>query len=225
MFGIFNKKTKPDFREIRELLFGDVPLAEWRSRDQGGDSLEPWSGFVAVRLALEKGDPTSAIDILQEQLSRPNLESRQHLQIWHFLRQLGVQPKDVEANRVHGVVLEVHLPGGLDTLAAYADRSARYINHGGRLIVWETRDEAIDRVIDKVIQVGQLVAEAIGPWEEARPPAPAKGDARLSMLTPSGLHFGEGPFDALSQDPMGGPMIAAGAELMQALIARADGTA
>jgi hypothetical protein len=225
MFGIFKKKTKPDFGEIRELLFGDVPLSEWRSRDQSGDSLEPWSGFASVRLALEKSQPAAAIDILRELLSRPNLESRQYLQIWHFLRQLGLQPNGVEASRVHGVVLEVHLPGGLDTLATYADRSARYINHGGRLIVWETRDESIDRLIDKVVQVGQLVAEAIGPWKEARRPAPARGHARLNMLTPSGLHFGEGPFEALSQDPMGGLMIAAGAELMQALIARVGATA
>jgi hypothetical protein len=225
MFGISRKKTKPDFGEIRELLFGDVPLSEWRSRDQSGDSGEPWSGFVSVRLALEKRQPAAAIDILRQLLSRPNLESRQYLQIWHFLRQVGIQPDGVEAKRVHGVVLEVHLPGGLDTLAAYADRSARYINHGGRLIVWETRDESIDRIIDKVIRVGQTVAETIGPWKEARRPAPAKGYARLNMLTPSGMHFGEGPFDALSRDPMGGAMIAAGAELMQALIARVETTA
>ncbi len=222
MFGMFKKGTQPDFGNIRELLFGDVPLSEWRSRDRAGDSVEPWSSFVTVRLALEQNQPGTAVGILRELLSRPNLESRQHLQTWHFLRQLGIEPNGVEANRVHGVVLEVQLPGGLDTLAAYADRSARYINHGGRLIVWESRDEAVDRAIDKVVQIGQLIAEAMGPWKEARRPAPAKGYARLNMLTPSGLHFGEGPFDALSQDPMGGPMIAAGAELMQAVIARAE---
>jgi hypothetical protein len=42
------------------------------------------------------------------------------------------------------------------------------------------------------------------------------------MLTAAGLHFGEGPFDALSEDPMGGAVIAAGTELMQALIARVE---
>jgi hypothetical protein len=40
------------------------------------------------------------------------------------------------------------------------------------------------------------------------------------MLTPSGQHFGEGPFSTLSTDAMGGPAITAGATLMEALIER-----
>ena len=49
-------------------------------------------------------------------------------------------------------------------------------------------------------------------------PAPAQGNVRLSMLTPSGIHFGEGDMNVLSADPMGGPVIAAAAQLLSALV-------
>jgi hypothetical protein len=35
---------------------------------------------------------------------------------------------------------------------------------------------------------------------------------------PVGLHFGEGPLDALAKDRMGGPVITAAFQLMQELI-------
>jgi hypothetical protein len=92
------------------------------------------------------------------------------------------------------------------------------------LIVWETPGDAIGNLIDNLLRTGQRVADAIGPWEEPRRPPPPTGHVRLNMLTPSGLHFGEGPLDALSVDPMGGPLIAAGTSLMKALIARAETT-
>ena len=103
--------------EIRDKLFGDVPITEWASPPQSENSGEPWRSFAAVRLAVESGDSASAIDTLRELASRPGLESRQYLQIWHFLRELGVQPPDAEAKRVLGVVLEGQLQGGLDLAA------------------------------------------------------------------------------------------------------------
>jgi hypothetical protein len=38
------------------------------------------------------------------------------------------------------------------------------------------------------------------------------------MLTPSGLHFGQAPLNALANDAMAGPIINAALDLMQALI-------
>jgi hypothetical protein len=210
-----------DSDDVRELLFGDLPLSEWRARDGGDGAMEPWVSFASARRALQRGDSTAAIAALRQVVNRPNLESRQYLQAWHCLRQLGAAPGALEAKRVHGVVLEVHLDDGLDTLAAYADHTARYVNHGGRLIVWEASDDVISRLIDELLRAGQFVANAIGPWDGPRRAAPPTGYVRLSMLTASGLHFGEGPFDALGADPMGGPVISAGAKLMGALIDRA----
>ena len=224
MLGLFRKKPKPAFDEIREFLFGDVPLSDWKARDGSGDAAEPWSSFESARIALERGDSMGAAKELRRVASLPDLEARQYLQTWHFLRLLGVHPDANEGKRVRGVVLEVHLSDGLDTLAAYSDHTARYINHGGRLIVWEMPDDFVATLIDELLLTGQLVANVIGRWEEPRRAAPPKGHVRLNMLTASGLHFGEGTLDALGADPMGGPVIAAGASLMKALIERAEAT-
>jgi hypothetical protein len=37
------------------------------------------------------------------------------------------------------------------------------------------------------------------------------------LLTPSGLHFGEGPMDVLARDALGGPLVAAATVLMRGL--------
>jgi hypothetical protein len=221
VLGFFKKKAKPNFGEIRELLFGDVPLSEWKSRDPNGDSIEPWASFVTVRDAVQRGDTAAAIATLRRIVSSPGVESRQQLQASYFLRQLGVHPSSADGKRVHGVVLEVQLEGGLDTLAGYADHTARYINHGRRLIVWESHDDSIDALIDDLIGRGQVVANAIGPWDAPRRLPPPVGHVRLNMLTSAGLHFGEGAFPAMAADPLGGPLIAAGTKVMKALIERA----
>jgi hypothetical protein len=55
-----------------------------------------------------------------------------------------------------------------------------------------------------------------------RPAAPPTGQVRINLLVPSGLHFGQGPLDALSRDPLGGPVIAAEMQLMQGLIDKSE---
>ncbi len=213
MFGFFKKKTTPSFNEIRELLFGDAPLSTFAA------SL---AEFGAAQAALDGGDKATAIAAMRRVLEAPSSESRQKLQAWHVLRELGARPEAEEARRVLGVVLEVHVASGLDTLAGYADHSARCINHGGKLIVWENAsDSEMNALVDAALAAGQRIADAIGPWEGTRRPAPPKNHARLNMLTASGLYFGEAPFSVLSADPLAAPLFAAGTNLMQALIDRA----
>jgi hypothetical protein len=224
VFGLFKKRAKPNFLEVREVLFGDVPLSEWKPRDSAPDTEEPWSLFAVARAALDRRDKTAAVMALRKVAETPALETRQYLQAWYFLRELGVHPNPDRAKQVLGVVLEVHLRDGLDTLAAYQDSSARYINHGGRLVVWEAADSEIGALIVDLLREGQRVADMIGPWEGPRRPAPPRNHVRLNMLTESGLLFGEGPLAVLGDDPMGGPVIAAGTALMSALIARAEQT-
>ncbi|MDM7916588.1 MAG: hypothetical protein ACE15D_13555 [Candidatus Eisenbacteria bacterium] len=211
--------------DLRDMLFADVPLAEWTPSDEvvaAAAGSEAWRGFEDARGALARGDRNEAVRLLREIAGRSDLESRQTLQAWHFMREMGVEPGPGEGKRVRGVVLEVHLPEGLDTLAAYADRTARFLHHGGAVILWEAAgsDATIDGLIDALIEEGQRVADVIGPWAGARRGAPPAGSARINMLTASGLHFGEAPLDVLSKDPMGGPVIAAGTRLMRALIER-----
>ena len=133
---------------------------------------------------------------------------------------MGHAPAAETAKLVMGVVVEVTLPQGLDLLAAYRDHSARYFNHSGAGVVWEHPDGSLDAFIDDLLAASNDVVARIGPWDRQRPAPPPPKHARLSFLTPSGLHFGEGPMEALSRDPIGGRVLVAATRLMQALIAK-----
>jgi hypothetical protein len=221
MLGWFKKKQRssPPEGDVRDLLFGDVPLKRWAASSA---SDEPWAKFAAAARCLDERDQSGATTILLEVARTSGLEARHHLQAWHFLRQLGTKPAAEVAKRVYGVVVEVHLDAGVDVVAAYSDHSARYLNHSGAAIVWDIDDPSMNQHIDNLLAVGSMIVAVIGPWEGDRPPAPARGNVRINMLTPSGLHFGEGPFEVMQQEPMAAPAIAAALSLMQALLERVD---
>lgn len=222
MFNLFKKKQPWQQPPIREVLFGDLPFSEWPNESLPKPYDEPWLSFARARDQLTAGDREGAKQTLARILAMPDLESRHYLQGWHFLRGLGEQPPAAEAKRLYGVVVEVAMPEGLDILVAYADRTARYFNYTGAGVVWERPDDSLDRNIDDLLEAGQAVAEQIGPWEKERPAPPAKDQARINLLVPSGLHFGQGSFDVLARDAMGGPVIASATQLMQALIAKTE---
>ena len=117
-----------------------------------------------------------------------------------------------------GVVVEAGLPDGLDVVAAYEDGTARYINFSEKIIIWDTPTEESEALITELFNAGVAVVNNIGPWEGPRRPAPASGTIRLNFLVSDGLYFGEGPFEVLQTDPMGGPVIAAAVKLMSYLI-------
>ena len=190
---------------IRDILFGDLPFSQWPNGSATSVDGEPWLSFISARNQLDSANQESAKQTLRRILAMPDLESRHYLQAWHFLRELGESPTDGDAKRLYGVVVEVTLDEGLDIVAAYADHTARYLNYSGAAIVWERPNESLNQAIDSLLAAGRMVAAQIGPGEGPRPAAPPKGQVRISMLVPSGLHFGQGPFDALSGDPLGGP--------------------
>jgi hypothetical protein len=220
MFNWLSKKNQGDQSDIRDTLFGDMPLSAWAG--QSHSTSEPWLSFTKAREYIESESQELAINELKKITEMANLESRHYLQAWHFLNQLGVKPPDTQAKEVYGVIVEVTMNQGLDIVAAYADHNARYFNYSGAAVIWENPDDSLIRVIDDLLNAGKCIIHKIGPWEDVRPPAPPKGQVRVSMLTPGGLHFGQAPFDALSKDEMGGPIIAAATNLMQALIAKSS---
>ena len=198
---------------LRETFFGDLPLSSW----VGDKRSEPWATFATAASCLDRGDRAVAIKALQSIVGRTGLESRHYLQAWNALRQIGVSPTPDEAKHVYGVVVDVPMQSGFDTLAAYEELKARYINFSGGAIIWDAPDSRMDDLIRTLLTAGRDLAKLIGPWEGARPPL-ATGQARISLLTPSGLHFGQAPFETLAQDAMGAPIITAATRLMQALI-------
>lgn len=216
--GLERRDPVPPGGALREVLFGDAPPGDWAATGDG----EPWSSFRAAAEALRQQDSAGARAALQGVLARPGLESRHTLQAWSGLRALGEAPPAAEAKRVLGVVLDLPIAGGHDSLAAYEDRSARYLNHAGGAVVWDApgADAGIDARVKAFLAAGGALVAMIGPWEGARPALPPDM-ARVSLLTPSGLHFGQGPVEPLSRDPMAAPLFEAGTALMQALVQRA----
>lgn len=213
LFGFGKKKKGPDILDIREALFGDMPLQFW-PQDQRSADFSPWSEFYAARKEAEAQNTAAAVSIWQAILNTPDLESRHYLQAWHFLRQFGVKPPPEDEKKILGVVFEVPMDDGLDLLAAYADMSARYYNFTGAGVIWEHPDDSLDPTIKELLDAAAGLAAKIGPFEEDRPPPPPNGAIRISLLTPSGLHFGQGPFSALQNDPIGAPTVNAGTQLM-----------
>jgi hypothetical protein len=204
--------------EIRDTLFGDMPLDAWPSVDAPLLDAEPWASFIAARDAQAQDNIADAIHRWRQITAMPDLEPRHYLQAWHFLRQYQVQPPDEESAVVHGMVIEVSMGvQGLDLLAAYSDGTARYYNYSGSGIVWERPSELLDAEIDAFLDAGRKAAHYVGVWEGPRPPAPPPDQVRVSMLTPGGLRFGQGTFQALNAEELGRMLIGAGTALMQAL--------
>jgi len=214
----WSKKKPPPAHgaQLRETLFGDMPLSALTANT----SAEPFASFARVAERLENDDRAGAIDVLRSIAETPGLESRLYLQAWCSLRKLGVEPPPEDARRLFGVVIDVPMNGGLDVLAAYADRRARYLNFRGSAILWEAPDARLDGRIDALLAEGRKLVARVGAWRGDRPPL-AAGRGRISLLTPSGIHFGEGPLKALTQDAMSGPVMQAATQLMLALVGMA----
>jgi hypothetical protein len=218
MFDLFRKKAPVPPVAIRDTLFGDMPLSSWPGGQASEANDQPWSTFVQARDVLNQQKRDEAIRLWQSITEMPNLEARHYLQAWHFLRQQNVQPPPDKAKFVYGVVVEVSMPNGLDLLAAYLDGTARYYNYSGAAVIWERPDSRLDTAINALLEAGRQIVVLIGPWDRERPPAPTGQDVRLSMLTPSGLHFGQGAFEALNADPKGHVLIGAATNLMTQMI-------
>jgi hypothetical protein len=215
--------NQPLALQMRDTLYGDMPLTEWPVGDVPDDAF-PWTAFADARGAFAKGNEKQGIAYLRHIIDAPDLESRHYAEAWHHLRAHGVEPPADEAKRTLGVVVEIGLPDGLDVLAAYDDDTARYYNHAGAAIIWEGEDAPIAERIDALLDAAQQIVDVIGVWEDERPGPPPEGSLRLSFLTPSGIHFGEGPIEVLSQDKLAGPAFYEATVLLEMLIEMAEGS-
>lgn len=221
IFGKTPKATSPI--SIRETLFGDMAIQHWPPDSSKANEF-PWDKFITARSELAVGNINAAIKLWLEIAARKDLEPRHRLQAWCFLRERGRQPQPDCAKELLGVVVEVGMPAGVDLLAAYSDYSARYYSYSDGGVVWEHPDASLNETIGCLFEAAKPVVAAIGPWEKPRPPAPPRDHARMSFLTPSGLHFGQGPMAALARDPLGGKVLHSATLLMQALIGKSRAT-
>lgn len=188
---------------IYNLLFGD-DLALFKASHQGAVE-GPWKTLFAQPADREG---------LQALAANATEEARLRILASNALRKLSVPTQRKE---LLGVIVEVGLDGGLDTLAAYQDGRARYINQSGKMVVWEATAPDVDSKIRQLFRASQVAVDKLGPWDKPRLAPPPSGAMRLTFLVSDGLYFGQGPMADLQNDPMGGPVVTAATELMVAL--------
>jgi len=184
-------------------LFCDVPEL-YQSYDSS--RAQPWKILF-----------TKPLDIKALRLTAVSaaVDTRLRILAFNLLKQHHALPKK---KQLLGVIVEVGLEKGLDTLAAYSDKSVSYINQSGKLHEWEVHSPDIDAKIHKLFQETQPIIEKIGPWHKSRLPPPTSGQMRLTFLVSDGLYFGEGTMRDMSRSPLAGPVLTAATELLYSLI-------
>jgi hypothetical protein len=186
---------------IYNLLFCDQPEL-YVPRGKG--DLAPWQALL-----FGNGASVSEIEAIAKD---GNLESRIRVLAFNWLRSRGHR---VPERLLLGVVVEVALASGLDTLAAYADGQVRYINQSGKIAVFDGGPPEVAHKAIALVDAAKATVARIGPWEKPRLPPPKRGNVRLTFLVSDGLYFGEGLFSVMQNEPLAAPVLSRAAELLQ----------
>jgi hypothetical protein len=161
----------------------------------------------AAHLA-DEGKKEEAKSRLHEILHFPHLETRMQLLVWSALRELGEQPDEKLGMEVLGVVLEIPMQTGYDTLAAYQDGSARYLNYSGGAFLWDAPDATIQSWCDRLRTAAVSASSRATPRRSVSLP---KSGIQATLLTRSGNYV-------IPHPPV--PVITAGVSLMRELMSR-----
>jgi hypothetical protein len=216
--GLFNFFKKPD-----QKLKGNTPYNPYR--DEAANLI--YNLLFCDNLDLYKsnsqGDNSYPFNILFSDTSTPadlqkliddgNADPRVQVLAYNRQRALGHMPNKKE---LLAVIVEVGMDEGLDVLASFANHTARYINHTGKILIWETdTDVQVKRITKELFAQSLQIVESIGPWDQPRRPQPKTDTARISFLVSDGLYFGEGPTNVLFKDQMAAPALQTATRLMQ----------
>ena len=168
------------------------------------------TGAVATVLS-----PAASVTELRRIADDERVESRVRVLAFNRLRAAkGPVPKGT----LLGVIIEMPLEKGLDVLAAFTDGMMRYINQTGKMVIIESPTPAMAAKREPLLKAARVAIGRIGPSNKARLPPPRQGNVRLTFLVSDGLYFGEGPVSAIARDDIGGPILAAGGDLLAVVV-------
>ena len=204
--GVFHKPYKDaGINHIYNLLFcDDISLFK---KEQAEDLSHPWSVLFA---------PAPDKAALTKVASDQNQEGRVRMLAYNKLRDMN---QKVPEKELLGVIIEVGMNGGLDTLAVFSDGGIRYINYTGKMGVVEGgAPKQIEDKAKTVLSASQRIVNAIGPWEKKRLPPPKKGMIRMTFLVSDGLYFGEGELRIMQTEELAAPLVQSSGELLQLLV-------
>jgi hypothetical protein len=140
---------------IYNLLFCDDISA---FRPKPGEKSASWQAAL-----FSEPPDISALESLAADVSQ---EGRIRSLAYQRLRSVG---KKVASKVLLGVIVEVPLSEGLDTLAAYSEGGVRYINKAGKLAVFEGVP-SLQPAIQDLFKASQPVVDRTGPWDRSRLP-------------------------------------------------------
>jgi hypothetical protein len=183
---------------------------------------EPWSSFSEAVQHAKTRERDRAAQALLRVVATPGLESRHYLEAWFGLRELGFPPRSEVARYLYGLVVEVGLDGGVNTLAVYEDRSARFVSLTGDIVVCERAGGPLDIGIDNVLSTAKRIVSAGSVQDADASWYPTRHSARMSFLTPQGSHVIQGPLLALASDLSAAAVFSAATWVMLSLTGKAS---
>lgn len=178
-------KLGSDSDPIRQRLFASQSMEELLDGVKQQEKSGLFQSIAEAAKLVDEGMKKEAISVLEGILTRPNIETRIQLWIWSALRELRVQPEQKLAFEILGVVLEVTIKGAYDTLAAYQDGSARYLNFSGAAIFWDRPDEAVTTLCHALLKSAASAGSRAKPRISFSLP---KSGIQLTLLTRSGTY-------------------------------------
>lgn len=201
------------FPDPRELLFPDLPPGEVRTRFGAAP------GVTELLDSAEAGDLATARSTLDTMIAG-GAETRIRLIAWSILRAAGVEPDPSTAARPRGVVIDIAVDSGLDSVAGWEDGRARYVNEAGGAIVTtgtDAPDAKVREACEALVAAGRGVVDTTDAIVGPRPDPPRFGEAAIWVLTDGGIHGVTGSAARMSLDPLEGPVMALGVRLIQRL--------
>jgi len=115
-----------------------------------------------------------------------NSESRVRALAYNWLRENGYEVTD---NILLGVIIEVSLENGLDTLAVFKDTGIRYISHGGSMVYVEQMndDDKIVVLAKEFINISNVLYKDLKLNMQERYAPPVNFGVKVTFLTSKGL--------------------------------------